>query len=72
VLGLDAPSDQLAIGFNAFRGARLVKGFAVGRTIFGTAAAAWLAGDIDDAQLTLQVAQNYAQVTQSWHSAMQS
>jgi len=72
VLGLDAPADELADGFRAFRGARLVKGFAVGRTIFGTAAAAWLAGDIDNEQLTKRVAENYIQVTRSWQSAMQS
>jgi len=72
VLGLDAPSDELAASFKAFRGAKLVKGFAVGRTIFGQPAAAWLAGDINDAQLILQVAQNYTLVTQSWQSAMQS
>jgi len=72
VLGLDAPSDELATGFRAFRGAKLVKGFAVGRTIFGTAAVAWLAGDIDDEQLMLQVAENYQQVTESWQKAMQS
>jgi len=72
VLGLDAPSDQLAQGFKAFRGAKLVRGFAVGRTIFGRAAAAWLAGEIDDAQLISQVAENYAQVTRSWQNAMQS
>lgn len=72
VLGLDAPANELAEGFKAFRGAELVRGFAVGRTIFGQAAVAWLAGDIDDAQLMSQVSENYAQVIQSWQSAMQS
>jgi len=72
VLGLDAPADELAEGFKAFRGAELVRGFAVGRTIFGQAAVAWLAGDINDAQLTSQVSENYAQVIQSWQAAMQS
>ncbi len=72
VLGLDAPSDELATGFKAFREAKLVRGFAVGRTIFGQAARAWLAGDIDDAQLTSQVADNYAEVIQAWRTAMQS
>jgi len=72
VLGLDAPSDELAEGFKAFRGAKLVRGFAVGRTIFGQAAVAWLAGDINDAQLTSQVAENYTQVIQSWQAAMNS
>jgi len=72
VLGLDAPADELAQGFKAFRGAKLVRGFAVGRTIFGQAAKAWLAGEIDDAQLIAQVADNYTQVTRSWQAAMQA
>jgi len=72
VLGLDAPSDELAEGFKAFRGAKLVRGFAVGRTIFGRPAKAWLNNEIDDLQLAEQVAENYAQVTRSWQHAMQT
>ncbi len=70
VLGLDAPSDELAAGFKAFKGVELVKGFAVGRTIFGEAAKAWLADEIDDDQLKAKVAQNYTEVTRSWQRAM--
>jgi len=70
VLGLDAPVDELAAGFKAFKGCELVKGFAVGRTIFGKPALAWLAGEINDEQLIEQVAANYSQVTNAWQSAM--
>lgn len=72
VLGLDAPVDELAEGFKAFKGCELVKGFAVGRTIFGKPAMAWLASEIDDRQLIEQVAENYAQVSREWQNSMQS
>ncbi len=72
VLGLDAPAAELAEGFKSFRNARLVRGFAVGRTIFGQPAKAWLRNEIDDAQLIKDVAANYSEVTHSWLSAMQS
>jgi len=72
VLGLDAPIDELAEGFKAFRGCELVKGFAVGRTIFGKSATAWLASEISDAELMKQVAENYSAVIQAWKGAMQS
>ena len=48
LLGLEAPEADLARGFALAAGSERVKGFAVGRTIFGEAAAAWLAGRIDD------------------------
>lgn len=72
VLGLDAPLDELAEGFKAFRECELVKGFAVGRTIFGKPAMAWLANEIDDNQLIEQVAENYTGVIKVWQSAMRS
>ncbi len=72
VLGLDAPLDELAIGFEAFKGCELVKGFAVGRTIFGKPASAWLANEIDSTHLIQQVAGNYAAVTKAWQKAMQT
>jgi len=70
VLGLDAPVEELATGFRAFRGLERVKGFAVGRTIFGAPARAWLAGDIDDASLIDQAADNFSRVISAWDDAM--
>ncbi|MDX6941822.1 2-deoxy-5-keto-D-gluconate 6-phosphate aldolase domain-containing protein, partial [Enterobacter kobei] len=35
LLGLDAPSDRLRAGFAEAAGHPMIKGFAVGRTIFG-------------------------------------
>ncbi len=70
VLGLDAPAPELAEGFRAFRGIERVKGFAVGRTLFGQPSKAWLRRDIDDAELVTTVAQNYAQMIELWQRAM--
>ena len=47
VLGLDAPEAELAASFETAAGFDLVKGFAVGRTIFGDVARDWMTGEID-------------------------
>jgi len=67
VLGLDAPIDELASGFRAFDGLATVKGFAVGRSIFGAPARRWLSGTIDDAALVHEVASNFERVIDAWH-----
>jgi 5-dehydro-2-deoxygluconokinase len=69
VLGLDAPQEALAAGFAIAARQPLVKGFAVGRTIFGDAARAWLAGRIDDAAAVAQMADRYAALCQLWDAA---
>jgi len=66
VLGLDAPIEALAEGFRAFQGLPMVKGFAVGRSIFGAPARAWLTGDMDDAELTSALAHNFERVIDAW------
>lgn len=66
VLGLDAPIDQLGLGFKAFAGIDRVKGFAVGRSIFGEPAKAWLAGQVDDDALVSLVSDNYERVIDHW------
>jgi len=48
VLGLSQPVESLVAAFEAAAGAGVVKGFAVGRTVFQGPAKAWLAGEIDD------------------------
>ncbi len=52
VLGLDAPEADLAASFETAASFDLVKGFAVGRTIFGEVARAWMTGGMDDAEAT--------------------
>jgi 5-dehydro-2-deoxygluconokinase len=69
VLGLDAPADELAEAFRIARGATRVKGFAVGRTIFADPARAWMAGKIDDAMATQQMAERFASLVEAWEKA---
>ena len=69
VLGLDAPQDALAASFALAARQPLVKGFAVGRTIFADAARAWLAGDMSAAQALDQMADRFGQLCAVWDSA---
>jgi len=66
LLGLDAPQDVLEQGFAAARGARTVKGFAVGRTIFGETARNWLAGRVSDEQAVSEMARRFESLTETW------
>lgn len=69
VLGLDAPETELAKSFALAAKQPLVKGFAVGRTIFGDAARAWLKGDMEDAEAIGQMAERYARLCEIWDKA---
>jgi 5-dehydro-2-deoxygluconokinase len=66
LLGLDAPEQDLLDAFRAARHEPLVKGFAVGRTIFAQAARAWLAGDIGDEEAVADMAARFARLAQAW------
>lgn len=64
VLGLDAPLPLLRERFAAVPPG--VRGFMVGRTIFGDAARAWFAGQIDDEAAVAAMRSRYADVMQAW------
>ena len=66
LLGLEASEDVLAQGFRAAAGEPLCKGFAVGRSIFGDAANAWMAGQLDDAGVVADVATRYQRLISLW------
>lgn len=66
ILGLDAPEETFKQVFNASANAPLVKGFAVGRTIFGQPSAQWLAGELSDEQLIQAVSERYKRLIQLW------
>jgi 5-dehydro-2-deoxygluconokinase len=66
LLGLDAPEAELKAGFEQAASARIVKGFAVGRTIFGKPSKLWLAGEINDQVLMSQIRQNYHNLIRLW------
>jgi 5-dehydro-2-deoxygluconokinase len=69
VLGLDAPADELAASFALAARQPLVKGFAVGRTIFGDAARAWMAGDLADAAAVARMTERFARLSEVWDRA---
>lgn len=69
VLGLDAPEAELAASFALAAKQPLVKGFAVGRTIFGDAARAWFRDDLSDADAVAQMAQRYGRLCDIWDKA---
>lgn len=69
LLGLDAPEEKLKAGFSAAAQAPWVKGFAVGRTIFGQPSRQWLQGELDDRSLIEQVKNNYLTLIGYWRAA---
>jgi 5-dehydro-2-deoxygluconokinase len=69
MLGLEAPEAELFAAFELAAACPLVKGFAVGRTIFAAPAAEWLAGRIDDAEVVAQMAAGFERLVNAWQSA---
>jgi 5-dehydro-2-deoxygluconokinase len=69
VLGLDAPEAELAASFEVAAGFPLVKGFAVGRTIFGDVARAWMAGAMEDTAAVAEMASRFRRLSGLWDTA---
>lgn len=69
LLGLSAPQDELLAGINTAARFDLVKGFAVGRTIFHDVAARWLSGEIDDDKAVDALAENLRVLADAWRAA---
>ena len=69
VLGLDAPEAELAESFRLAASFPLVRGFAVGRTVFGQVARDWMAGRIVDADAVATMADNYTRLCRIWDEA---
>ncbi|OOY08229.1 5-dehydro-2-deoxygluconokinase [Thioclava sp. F36-7] len=69
VLGLDAPEAELAASFEVAASFDLVKGFAVGRTIFGDVARAWMADELADAEAVAEMARRYTRLCGVWDGA---
>ncbi|MEJ5899967.1 bifunctional 5-dehydro-2-deoxygluconokinase/5-dehydro-2-deoxyphosphogluconate aldolase [Ochrobactrum teleogrylli] len=66
VLGLDAPAEELESSLAIAAGFDLVKGFAVGRTIFGDAARKWLNGKISDNEAVAEMVARYKNLCDVW------
>jgi 5-dehydro-2-deoxygluconokinase len=69
VLGLDAPAEELAASFALAARQPLVKGFAVGRTIFADAARAWLRGEMTDDEAVTEMAGRFRSLAETWDRA---
>ena len=69
VLGRQMPADQLAAMFAAAKSDRMVKGFAIGRTIFWGPAEAWFSGRTDDQTAIRQMAAGFAELIDAWQHA---
>lgn len=68
-LGLAAPEEELAASFRVAARPPLVRGFAVGRTIFAEAAQKWLAREIDDAAAVADMAARFDRLSRLWDEA---
>jgi 5-dehydro-2-deoxygluconokinase len=69
VLGLEAPEAELVASFEVAAKHDMVRGFAVGRTIFAGVAREWLAGNIDDQTAVTQMAEKYRALCTTWDAA---
>jgi 5-dehydro-2-deoxygluconokinase len=66
LLGLSAPPSELVSAFAAAAPFRIVKGFAVGRTIFEETARQWFRGVIGDEAAVKRMAENLAALVSAW------
>jgi 5-dehydro-2-deoxygluconokinase len=69
VLGLDAPAETLHQSFALASRHQLVKGFAVGRTIFGDIARRWMTDGTTNEAAVAEMAENYRALCQVWDRA---
>ena len=69
VLGKQMPADQLMAMFAAAKSDNMVKGFAIGRTIFWGPAEDWFAGRSDDQTAVRQMASGFAGLIDAWQAA---
>jgi 5-dehydro-2-deoxygluconokinase len=71
VLGLDAPENELASAFRLAAAEPLVKGFAVGRTIFGDAARGWFKGELSSETAVEMMTNRYRRLSEIWDEVRQ-
>jgi 5-dehydro-2-deoxygluconokinase len=69
LLGLEAPQDELELAFAATAQAPIVKGFAVGRTLFINAAEQWFNGAMSDEEAIADMAARFERLTGAWLAA---
>ena len=69
VLGLDASEADLAASLQLAARHKLVKGFAIGRTIFADAARQWFTGALTDSAAIAMMSERYARFCTVWDAA---
>jgi 5-dehydro-2-deoxygluconokinase len=69
LLGLEASEEDLQESFAVAAPHAICRGFAVGRSIFAEAAAAWFAGACTDDEVVSEVAARYARLIHLWQQA---
>lgn len=69
LLGLEAPEADLVTAFALAATSPVVKGFAIGRTIFAEAAEGWLAGRLSDAEAVAAMASRFRRLCGAWDDA---
>ena len=69
MLGLSAPIAELIASFEAAAPFRMIKGFAVGRSIFHDVAQRWLSDRIDDKQAIDEMASRLSSLVEAWRRA---
>ncbi|MBV9704995.1 MAG: 5-dehydro-2-deoxygluconokinase [Methylobacteriaceae bacterium] len=69
LLGLEAPQADLEAALRVAAAAPLIKGFAIGRTIFAEPAQAWFAGKLSDKEAVDRMAGSFAGLAAAWQEA---
>jgi 5-dehydro-2-deoxygluconokinase len=69
LLGLAVPPSQLLESFTVAAAFPLVKGFAVGRTVWQDCAEKWLTGVMDDGEAVSAMAAAFGVLVDGWHEA---
>jgi 5-dehydro-2-deoxygluconokinase len=69
LLGLSAPVPELIKSFEAAAPFKLIRGFAVGRTIFHDVARDWLAEKIDDGAAMQAMGSRLSTLVDAWRTA---
>jgi myo-inositol catabolism protein IolC len=64
--GFVGPPSELISAFAAAAPFKIIKGFAVGRTIFEAPARDWFRGDVGDEAAVQQMAANLAMLVSAW------
>jgi 5-dehydro-2-deoxygluconokinase len=69
LLGLEAMEEALVAAFAVAAQSPVVKGFAIGRTIFAEAAEKWLAGSLSDEEAVADMSGRFRRLCEAWDRA---